>query len=61
VPPKLKVLRAYPHRFGEGKVHMALKEGPGYYVALCTRKVMHAEVKDGTWQDVTCLRCRRAS
>lgn len=51
------LLKAYPHRFGEGKVHLAVNMGDGYYVAGCSKRPLHAVLEKGTRDEVTCRRC----
>jgi len=51
----IDLLKSYPHRWGEGKVHLA--SGP--FTTVCGIEP-HAEPIQGGFEEVTCVRCLHA-
>jgi hypothetical protein len=52
---EIELHRAYPHRWGPGKVHAS---GGSYRDSLCADH-LHGSRERGTVDDVDCKRCRR--
>jgi len=53
----VRLVRSYPHRWGEGKVHIERNQsGQRYDSTLCSDHV-HGKFEDGKLEDVTCKKC----
>lgn len=58
----MRLVQAYPHRWGEGKIHIALlQSGPRSDSTLCRVNGVHGDVElEGAISIVTCRKCRAA-